>query len=211
MDSSGMRRIVTMRKRFGTTNGIIKLQSTQIARRINMQQNESVGIVDYLSPPKDGKDQWFMPVVLEGSGTKIKFYCKFNPQVSVGDRVLVSYGQERNGNATAFKVVRPDVDINQDVQPSGGVPATPAAKKSTALPEDMIAVGLAGRLTEQVFNMHHDKGVQLKDPVAELAKWIRIGQDAYKKAINGDVDAVLDTFPGAKVEDDNDLDDNIPF
>ena len=91
------------------------------------------------------------------------------------------------------------------------MPATPAAKKSTALPEDMIAVGLAGRLTEQVFNMHHDKGVQLKDPVAELAKWIRIGQDAYKKAINSDVDAVLDTFPGAKVEDDNDLDDNIPF
>ena len=57
-----------------------------------MQTNESVGIVDYISAPKEGKDQWFMPVVLEGSGTKIKFYCKFNPQVSVGDRVLVSYG-----------------------------------------------------------------------------------------------------------------------
>ena len=46
-----------------------------------MEMNKSVGTVDYLSPPKPGKDQWFMPVVLDQSGTKIKFYCKFDPQV----------------------------------------------------------------------------------------------------------------------------------
>ena len=211
MDSSGVRRIVTMRKRFGTTRGIIKLESTQIARRIQMQTNESVGIVDYISAPKEGKDQWFMPVVLEGSGTKIKFYCKFNPQVSVGDRVLVSYGSERNGNATAFKVTRPDVDINQDVKPSGGAPATPSGSKSSALPQDMISVGLAGRITEVLMTLHHEKGVQLKDPVAEVAKWIKIGVDGYNKSTSNVVDEIKDAFPGAKVEEDNDIDDDIPF
>lgn len=208
MDSSGMRRIVTMRKRFGTTKGIIKLESTQIARRIQMQTNESIGTVDYISAPKPGKDQWFMPVVLEGSGTKIKFYCKFDPQVGVGDRVMVSYGQERNGNATAFKVTRPDVDINQDVQPTGGATATP--NKSSALPQDMIAVGLAGRITEVIMTLHHEKGVQMKDPVAEVAKWIKIGVDGYKKSTQNIVDEIKESFPGATVDDD-DIDDEVPF
>jgi hypothetical protein len=209
MDSSGMRRIVTMRKRFGTTKGIIKLESTQIARRIQMQTNESIGTVDYISAPKPGKDQWFMPVVLEGSGTKIKFYCKFDPQVGVGDRVMVSYGQERNGNATAFKVTRPDVDINQDVQPTGGATATP--NKSSALPQDMIAVGLAGRITEVLMTLHHEKGVMMKDPVGEVAKWIKIGVDGYKKSTQNVVDEIKDAFPGATVESDDDIDDDIPF
>ena len=73
-----------------------------------MEMNTSVGTVDYLSPPKPGKDQWFMPVVLDQSGTKIKFYCKFDPETSVGARVKVSYGPERNGNATAYKVEAAD-------------------------------------------------------------------------------------------------------
>ena len=102
MDSNGLRRIVSMLKRIGT-----------IKKEKYMETNKSVGTVDYLSPPKPGKDQWFMPVVLNQSGTKIKFYCKFDPQVVVGDQVLVHYGQERNGNATAFKVERPDKDINE--------------------------------------------------------------------------------------------------
>ena len=148
-----------------------------------------------------------MPVVLEGSGTKIKFYCKFDPQVAVGDRVMVSYGQERNGNATAFKVTRPDVDINQDVQPTGGAKATP--NKSSALPQDMIAVGLAGRITEVVMTLHHEKGVQMKDPAKEIAKWIKIGQDAYNKATTNVVDEIKDAFPGATVDDD--IDDEVPF
>ena len=35
-------------------------------------------------------------------------------KLAVGDKVLVHYGQERNGNATAFKVEAPDKDINED-------------------------------------------------------------------------------------------------
>ena len=82
MDSNGLRRIVSMLKRIGT-----------IKKEKYMETNKSVGTVDYLSPPKPGKDQWFMPVVLDQSGTKIKFYCKFDPQVQVGDKGLVHYGQ----------------------------------------------------------------------------------------------------------------------
>ena len=207
MGLNGVRRIVIMRKRYGTTNGIIKLQSTQIARRITMESNQSIGVVDYLSAPKPGKDQWFMPCVLEGSGTKIKFYCKFDPQVSVGDRVMVSYGQERNGNATAFKVERPDVDIS--AEPTGAKQSSP--NKSSALPQDMIAVGLAGRITEVLMTLHHEKGVQLKDPSGEVAKWIKIGVDGYKKSTQNVVDEIKDAFPGATVESDDDIDDDVPF
>ena len=170
-----------------------------------MEMNKSVGTVDYLSPPKPGKDQWFMPVVLNQSGTKIKFYCKFDPQVAVGDQVLVHYGQERNGNATAFKVERPDKDVNETA--SGGAIATP--NKSSALPQDMIAVGLAGRITEVVMTLHHEKGVQMKDPVSEIAKWIKIGQDAFNKATTNVVDEIKDAFPGATVDDDIDVE--VPF
>jgi len=199
-----------MRKRFGTTNGTTKIGLTNIARRIIMELNKSVGTVDYISPPKPGKDQWFMPVVLNQSGTKIKFYCKFDPQVSVGDQVMVHYGQERNGNATAFKVERPDKDVNEteSTPSSGGASATP--KKSTALPEDMIAVGLAGRITEVLMTLHHEKGVQLKDPSGEVAKWIKIGVDGYKKGTTNDVvKDIQDAFPGATVDDD--IDDEVPF
>tara|TARA_R110000803_G_scaffold182515_1_gene244872 strand:+ start:2352 stop:2939 length:588 start_codon:yes stop_codon:yes gene_type:complete len=192
-----------------------KFGISKTIRRIEMETNESVGVVDYISAPKDGKDQWFMPVVLDGSGTKIKFYCKFDPQVQVGDRVLVSYGPERRGNATAYKVSRPDVDINQDVsRPSGGASATPSApthNKSTALPEDMIAVGLAGRLTECIFTMHHDKGIQLKDPAKDIASWITIAISGYKQATNKNaVKEIQEVFPDA-VPVDDDIDDEVPF
>jgi hypothetical protein len=200
-----------MRKRFGTTNGTTKIGLTNIARRIIMEQNKSVGTVDYISPPKEGKDQWFMPVVLNQSGTKIKFYCKFDPQVSVGDQVMVHYGQERNGNATAFKVERPDKDVNEteSTTSSGGASATP--KKSTALPEDMIAVGLAGRITEVLMTLHHEKGVQMKDPAGEVAKWIKIGVEGYRKGTANDVvKDIQDAFPGATVSD-IEIDDEVPF
>ena len=210
MGLNGVRRIVIMRKRFGTTNGTKRLGLTQIARKIKMEMNKSVGTVDYISAPKPGKDQWFMPVVLNQSGTKIKFYCKFDPQVSVGDEVLVHYGQERNGNATAFKVERPDRDVSE----TESTPVSkPTPNKSSALPEDMIAVGLAGRITEVVMTLHHEKGVQMKDPVAEIAKWISIGQDAYKKATQSNtIQDIQDAFPGATVEKtDDDIDDDVPF
>ena len=152
-----------MRKRFGTTKGVTRIGLTQTARRIEMETNKSVGTVDYISAPKPGKDQWFMPVVLNQSGTKIKFYCKFDP--------------------------------------------TP--NKSSALPQDMIAVGLAGRITEVVMTLHHEKGVQMKDPVVEIAKWIKIGQDAYNKATTNVVDEIKNAFPGATVDDD--IDDEVPF
>ena len=145
-----------------------------------MEMNSSIGTVDYLSPPKPGKDQWFMPVVLDQSGTKIKFYCKFDPQVAVGDKVLVHYGQERNGNATAFKVEAPDKDINEDTG-GQGIPA--AAPQPTEKEIGMIAVGLAGRITELFCQMHHDKGVQMKDTADEIAKWIGHGITAYEKAM----------------------------
>ena len=211
MDSNGVKRIVKMRKRFGTTNGTTKIGLTNIARRIIMEQNKSVGTVDYISPPKEGKDQWFMPVVLNQSGTKIKFYCKFDPQVSVGDQVMVHYGQERNGNAPAFKVERPDKDVNEteSTTSSGGASATP--KKSTALPEDMIAVGLAGRITEVLMTLHHEKGVQMKDPAGEVAKWIKIGVEGYRKGTANDVvKDIQDAFPGATVSD-IEIDDEVPF
>ena len=198
MGISGVRRIVSTPKRIGTINYKEKY----------MEMNKSVGTVDYLSPPKPGKDQWFMPVVLNQSGTKIKFYCKFDPQVAVGDQVLVHYGQERNGNATAFKVERPDKDVNETETLKGGAPATP--KKSTALPEDMIAVGLAGRITEVLMTLHHEKSIQMKDPAGEVAKWIKIGVDGYKKGTTNDVvKDIQDAFPGATVDDD--IDDEVPF
>ena len=197
-----------MRKRFGTTNGTTKIGLTNIARRIQMEMNTSIGTVDYISAPKPGKDQWFMPCVLEKSGTKIKFYCKFDPQVEVGQRVLVSYGPERNGNATAFKVESPDKDINETETSSGGAKATPNSSK--ALPQDMIAVGLAGRITEVLMTLHHEKGVQLKDPSGEVAKWIKIGVDGYRKGTTNDVvKDIQDAFPGATVDDD--IDDEVPF
>jgi hypothetical protein len=173
--------------------------------------NTSVGTVDYISAPKPGKDQWFMPCVLEGSGTKIKFYCKFDPQVSVGQRVMIHYGPERNGNATAFKVESPDKDINETETPStGGAKATP--NRSSALPEDMISVGLAGRITEVLMTLHHEKGVQLKDPAGEVAKWIKIGVEGYQQSNQKDVvNEIKDAFPGAKVESDLDIDDEPPF
>ena len=178
-----------------------------------MEMNKSVGTVDYLSPPKPGKDQWFMPVVLDQSGTKIKFYTKFDPQVSVGDKVLVHYGQERNGNATAFKVERPDKDVSEteSTPSSGGASATP--KKSTALPEDMIAVGLAGRITEVLMTLHHEKGIQMKDPAGEVAKWISIGINGYKKGTQSNtIQDIKDAFAGTTVEKaDDDIDDEVPF
>ncbi len=113
-----------------------------------MEMNTSVGTVDYLSPPKPGKDQWFMPVVLDQSGTKIKFYCKFDPQVAGGQR-------------------------------------TPAAAPQPTEKEiGMIAVGLAGRITELFCQLHHDKGVQFKDTADEIAKWIGHGITAYEKAMD---------------------------
>jgi len=145
-----------------------------------METNKSVGTVDYLSPPKPGKDQWFMPVVLDQSGTKIKFYCKFDPQVAVGDKVLVHYGQERNGNATAFKVEAPDKDISEDT----GEQRTPAAAPQPTEKEiGMIAVGLAGRITELFCQLHHDKGVQFKDTADEISKWIGHGITGFEKAM----------------------------
>ena len=169
MDLNGLRRIVNMLKRIGTIN-----------KEKYMEMNTSVGTVDYLSPPKPGKDQWFMPVVLDQSGTKIKFYCKFDPETSVGARVKVSYGPERNGNATAYKVEAADKDINDDA----GRQVTPtSAPQPTEKEIGMIAVGLAGRITELVCQMHHDKGVQFKDTADEIARWIGHGITAYEKAM----------------------------
>ena len=149
-----------------------------------MDMNTSNGTVDYLSPPKAGKDQWFMPVVLD-NGTKIKFYCKFDPETSVGAKVRVHYGPERNGNATAFKVERADVDINEDTNSNTGEQRTPAAAPQPTEKEiGMIAVGLAGRITELFCQMHHDKGVQMKDTADEIAKWIGHGITAYEKAMD---------------------------
>ena len=34
----------------------------------------------------------------------------------------------------------------------------------------MIAVGLAGRITELFCQLHHDKGIQMKDTADEIAK-----------------------------------------
>jgi len=171
-----------------------------------MEMNKSVGTVDYLSPPKPGKDQWFMPVVLDQSGTKIKFYTKFDPQVSVGDKVLVHYGQERNGNATAFKVERPDVDISE----SGGQGTPAPAPQPTEKEIGMIAVGLAGRLSELFCTLHHDKGVQFKDTSDEIAKWIGHGITGYEKAMAARKQ--LQSLVEKKVEKkDDDLDDEVPF
>ena len=158
-----------MLKRIGTIN-----------KEKYMEMNTSVGTVDYLSPPKPGKDQWFMPVVLDQSGTKIKFYCKFDPETSVGARVKVSYGPERNGNATAYKVEAADKDINDD---AGGQVTPTSAPQPTEKEIGMIAVGLAGRITELVCQMHHDKGVQFKDTADEIARWIGHGITAYEKAM----------------------------
>ena len=169
MDLNGLRRIVNMLKRIGTIN-----------KEKYMEMNTSVGTVDYLSPPKPGKDQWFMPVVLDQSGTKIKFYCKFDPETSVGARVKVSYGPERNGNATAYKVEAADKDINED---TGGQVTPASAPQPTEKEIGMIAVGLAGRITELVCQMHHDKGVQFKDTADEIARWIGHGITAYEKAM----------------------------
>ena len=169
MDLNGLRRIVNMLKRIGTIN-----------KEKYMEMNTSVGTVDYLSPPKPGKDQWFMPVVLDQSGTKIKFYCKFDPETSVGARVKVSYGPERNGNATAYKVEAADKDINDD---TGGQVTPASAPQPTEKEIGMIAVGLAGRITELVCQMHHDKGVQFKDTADEIARWIGHGITAYEKAM----------------------------
>ncbi len=169
MDLNGLRRIVNMLKRIGTIN-----------KEKYMEMNTSVGTVDYLSPPKPGKDQWFMPVVLDQSGTKIKFYCKFDPETSVGARVKVSYGPERNGNATAYKVEAADKDINDD---AGGQVTPAPAPQPTEKEIGMIAVGLAGRITELVCQMHHDKGVQFKDTADEIARWIGHGITAYEKAM----------------------------
>lgn len=200
MGISGVRRIVSTLKRIGTINYKEKY----------MELNKSVGKVDYISAPKPGKDQWFMPVVLNQSGTKIKFYCKFDPQVTVGDEVLVHYGQERNGNATAFKVERPDKDVNETETSSGGAKAT--TNNSKALPQDMIAVGLAGRITEVLMTLHHEKGIQLKDPAGEVAKWILIGQEGYNNATNDVVDQIKDAYPGTTVKSvDDDIDDEVPF
>ena len=169
MDLNGLRRIVNMLKRIGTIN-----------KEKYMEMNTSVGTVDYLSPPKPGKDQWFMPVVLDQSGTKIKFYCKFDPETSVGARVKVSYGPERNGNAIAYKVEAADKDINDD---TGGQTTSAPASQPTEKEIGMIAVGLAGRITELFCQLHHDKGVQFKDTADEIARWIGHGITAYEKAM----------------------------
>jgi len=198
---NGVMQIVKMRKRFGTTKGVTKIGLTNIARRIQMEVNSSIGIVDYLSPPGGGKTDWFMPVVLEGSGTKIKFYCKFDPQVQVGDRVLVSYGQERNGNATAFKVERPDKDVSDNKQPT-------SQPTSSDKEEGMIEVGLTGRITEALMRLFHEKGIELKDPEGEVAKWIRVGVNGYRK--HKKIADVQKAYPGTTVSD-NDIDDEVPF
>ena len=196
MDLNGLRRIVNMLKRIGTIN-----------KEKYMEMNTSVGTVDYLSPPKPGKDQWFMPVVLDQSGTKIKFYCKFDPETSVGARVKVSYGPERNGNATAYKVEAADKDINDD---TGGQVTPASAPQPTEKEIGMIAVGLAGRITELVCHLHHEKGVQFKDTADEIAKWIGHGITAYEKAM--DTRKKLQSFVEKKVEKkDDDLDDEVPF
>ena len=198
---NGVMQIVKMRKRFGTTKGVTKIGLTNIARRIQMEVNSSIGIVDYLSPPGGGKTDWFMPVVLEGSGTKIKFYCKFDPQVQVGDRVLVSYGQERNGNATAFKVELPDKDVSNNKQPT-------SQPTSSDKEEGMIEVGLTGRITEALMRLFHEKGIELRDPEGEVAKWIRIGVNGYRK--HKKIADVQEAYPGTTVSD-NDIDDEVPF
>ena len=199
MDINGQRRIVSMLKRIGKLN-----------KEKYMDMNTSNGTVDYLSPPKAGKDQWFMPVVLD-NGTKIKFYCKFDPETSVGAKVRVHYGPERNGNATAFKVERADVDINEDTNSNTGEQRTPAAAPQPTEKEiGMIAVGLAGRITELFCQMHHDKGVQMKDTADEIAKWIGHGITGYEKAIA--TRKKLQSFVEKKVEKkDDDLDDEVPF
>jgi hypothetical protein len=170
MVTNGQMRIVNMLKKIGN-----------IKKEKYMDMNTSNGTVDYLSPPKAGKDQWFMPVVLD-NGTKIKFYCKFDPETSVGAKVRVHYGPERNGNATAFKVEKADVDINADV--STPTVSTPVATTQPTEKEiGMIAVGLAGRLSELFCTLHHDKGVQFKDTADEIAKWIGHGITGYEKAM----------------------------
>ena len=170
-----------------------------------MEMNSSTGTVDYLSAPKEGKKDWFMPVVLD-NGTKIKFYCKFDPQTAVGERVYVKYGPERNGNATAFKVEMPDVDINE----SGGQGTPAAAPQPTEKEIGMIAVGLAGRLSELFCTLHHDKGVQFKDTSDEIAKWIGHGITGYEKAMA--TRKQLQSLVEKKVEKkDDDLDDEVPF
>ena len=169
MDINGQRRIVSMLKKIGTIN-----------KEKYMDMNTSTGTVDYLSPPKPGKDQWFMPVILDQSGTKIKFYCKFDPETSVGAKVRVSYGPERNGNATAYKVEAADKDINEDTNEQ----RTPAAAPQPTEKEiGMIAVGLAGRLSELFCTLHHEKGIQLKDIPGEIANWIGHGITAYEQAM----------------------------
>ena len=198
---NGVMQIVKMRKRFGTTKGVTKIGLTNIARRIQMEVNSSIGIVDYLSPPGGGKTDWFMPVVLEGSGTKIKFYCKFDPQVSVGQRVMIHYGPERNGNATAFKVERPDKDVSDNKQPT-------SQPTSSDKEEGMIEVGLTGRITEALMRLFHEKGVEMKDPEGEVAKWIRIGVNGYRK--HKKIADVQEAYPGTTVSD-NDIDDEVPF
>ena len=165
---NGQMRIVNMLKKIGN-----------IKKEKYMEMNTSNGTVDYLSPPKAGKDQWFMPVVLD-NGTKIKFYCKFDPETSVGSKVRVHYGPERNGNATAFKVENADVDINADAP----VSSTPVATTQPTEKEiGMIAVGLAGRITELFCQLHHDKGVQFKDTAGEIANWIGHGITAYEQTM----------------------------
>ena len=99
----------------------------------------------------------------------------------MGDKVLVHYGQERNGNATAFKVEAPDKDINED---SGGQRTPAASSQPTEIEICMIAVGLAGRITELYCQLHHDKGVQFKDTADEIAKLIGHGITAYEKAMD---------------------------
>jgi hypothetical protein len=59
--------------------------------------------------------------------------------------------------------------------------------------------------------LHHEKGIQLKDPSGEVAKWISIGQEGYNKATNV-VDQIKDAYPGTTVENvDDDIDDEVPF
>ena len=145
-----------------------------------MEMNSSTGTVDYLSAPKEGKKDWFMPVLLD-NGTKIKFYCKFDPQTAVGERVMVKYGPERNGNATAYEVTKPDVDISNEGAAPTGTSTKPIISNSKD-PTDMIRVGLAGRLTEAAFHLEQNKGVKFKDPEVKISEWIQVGVNAYNKS-----------------------------
>jgi hypothetical protein len=56
--------------------------------------------------------------------------------------------------------------------------------------------------------LFHEKGIELKDPEGEVAKWIRVGVNGYRK--HKKIADVQEAYPGTTVSD-NDIDDEVPF